>query len=1387
MRASGKIAQRLNAGFIAGIFSLAVLVAPEAAQAAKTVTISTASTTITEGDSGKKDVTINFILGEFALFYTVFDVRVVAASSTATDNTNRTSCSDPSSNADICYVNAYADIDRGTSGSFKIGILGDMIDEGSGETLALRLEPTEPAKQNGWTQNSNTLILTIQDDDTAASAPAKPTGLKVSAGTSQATLSWTRSTDQSISGYQVQQKKGAGAWSAWTNISGSGRDTVSHTVTGLDNGSEYSFRIRAVNAAGNSAESDAATGTPMAPQVVVTPTELTINEGSGDVYTVVLAGVRPTGNVTIGIKSVAQGRDDRDVGELVFEPYNWNDPRTMTVYAPVIDNQEGYEFKNEFDVSAPGTNYADVEADDVTITVVDTTATLTLADDPAAVTEGANISLSITSDHALVGAIPVKLTFADRASSGFAAADLPGGLVQTLMAEFGSTGGTTGTVTIPTNNDSATSEGAETYTVTLGDDSTRNGYKLGADVTADGTLNDAASGTPTAPGTTKGVTVVPTTLTAAEGGGAGFLVVLDAAPSANVTITVSGDSGDVTFTTQGQGSDGSNWGRLTFTTSNWNVPQWVRVWVREDADMEDDTDVTLTLTASGGGYDMVTIDSVTITVAEDDKTMSPGGAEGNRLPPGSAGPPAAPGSPVEAPRRPRGFEAEAGDGEVALSWSDPGDATITHWQVWVRRGGWSAWTDIAGSGVATTGHTVTGLDNGKRYRFRVRAVNAAGPGVKSRRKFATPLGAPEVSIADASASEGEALVFGVTLSEPAAGEVSVAWRTASGGNHGSAESGSDFVQGSGVARFASGAVRAEVRIETLDDSHDEGRETFAVLLSDARGVVIAHGEATGMIVNSDPMPRSWLGRFGRSVAEQALDGISERMGSAGESARAPGFRGAFGGYALGGDSGLAANGCGSGDGAAPEAVGDGAAAERDCLADRFGFMAGQLSGGHTMDGVSGSGTFGVGAGSSPGHSAWPGFGGGSVLSRPPVRSSGVTAERSLGRLLAGSRFTYTRGEDSGGGVLGFWGRGSQSSFDGREGEVGLDGEVTTALLGVDYAKGRWLAGVALSQSRSDGGYRGAGGAAKTPATDGGIEASLTAAIPYASWRPSERLSLWGAVGHGSGAITLAPGAAESLETAIGWTMAAAGASGELLSFAGGGSLSLVSDALWARTTSARTDGLVGATAGVGRLRLGLEGSKRFALPGGGGLTPKLEIGARRDSGAAETGFGVEIGGGLAWSDPRLGIEFNVEGRALLTHEDGAMRDRGFSASLAYDPRPDSALGLTLALRQDLGSAASGGLDALFAHDPLSRRLGSDQDGRWTMEVGYGLSAFRGRFVGAPQLSYGVSAGAREVGVGWRLAPAAGAPDLGVAVRAVRREGLLEPADHRFDIEFRARW
>ena len=202
------------------------------------------------------------------------------------DNTNvgTTSCSAPSSGADICYPgvfsdNAFVNVNVGTNGSFGIGILGDTVDEGTGETVALRLVPNSLARSDGWTQNSNTLILTITDNDGTTSVPAAPTGLSLAGGNAQVTLTWTDPDNDSITKYQVQQKKGAAAWGSWADISGSDADTVSHTVTGLDNDVAYSFRIRAVNSGGNSAASDWSVITPRSKTITLSATSTSITEG----------------------------------------------------------------------------------------------------------------------------------------------------------------------------------------------------------------------------------------------------------------------------------------------------------------------------------------------------------------------------------------------------------------------------------------------------------------------------------------------------------------------------------------------------------------------------------------------------------------------------------------------------------------------------------------------------------------------------------------------------------------------------------------------------------------------------------------------------------------------------------------------------------------------------------------------------------------------------------------------------------------------------------------------------------------------------------------------------------------------------------------------------
>ena len=74
------------------------------------------------------------------------------------------------------------------------------------------------------------------------------------------------------------------------------------------------------------------------------------------------------------------------------------------------------------------------------------------------------------------------------------------------------------------------------------------------------------------------------------------------------------------------------------------------------------------------------------------------------------------------------LSATAGDAEIALSWNDPGDATITKYQYTQRTadGAWSDWTDIPSSSATTTSHTVAGLTNDTAYTIALRAVKGTG-------------------------------------------------------------------------------------------------------------------------------------------------------------------------------------------------------------------------------------------------------------------------------------------------------------------------------------------------------------------------------------------------------------------------------------------------------------------------------------------------------------------------------------------------------------------------------------------------------------------------------------------------------------------------------------
>ena len=116
-------------------------------------------------------------------------------------------------------------------------------------------------------------------DATPKAVPHAPANLSAAGGNGQVALSWDDPDDTTITGYQYQQAEGEGEFGDWADISGSMATTTSHTVTGLTNGTSYTFAVRAVNdSLGNGAAS-----TVTAVMVPTAPTGLSAAPGDAEV------------------------------------------------------------------------------------------------------------------------------------------------------------------------------------------------------------------------------------------------------------------------------------------------------------------------------------------------------------------------------------------------------------------------------------------------------------------------------------------------------------------------------------------------------------------------------------------------------------------------------------------------------------------------------------------------------------------------------------------------------------------------------------------------------------------------------------------------------------------------------------------------------------------------------------------------------------------------------------------------------------------------------------------------------------------------------------------------------------------------------------------------
>lgn len=137
------------------------------------------------------------------------------------------------------------------------------------------------------------------------------------------------------------------------------------------------------------------------------------------------------------------------------------------------------------------------------------------------------------------------------------------------------------------------------------------------------------------------------------------------------------------------------------------------------------------------------------------------------------------------PGPPTNLRAVPGDGRVTLTWlppEDTGQSAIIRYDYRHAEESddyRSGWDEAAGGSGARTA-TVTGLTNGTRYKFHVRAWNSQGQGepAEARARVGVP---PSASIGDATVNEGDGnAVVEVTITPAASATVFVNYTTVNG-------------------------------------------------------------------------------------------------------------------------------------------------------------------------------------------------------------------------------------------------------------------------------------------------------------------------------------------------------------------------------------------------------------------------------------------------------------------------------------------------------------------------------------------------------------------------------------------------------------------------------
>lgn len=770
-----------------------------------------------------------------------------------------------------------------------------------------------------------------------------------------------------------------------------------------------------------------------------------------------------------------------------------------------------------------------------------------------------------------------------------------------------------------------------------------------------------------------------------------------------------------------------------------------------------------------------------------------------------------------APAKPTGFTATAGNAEVTLSWINPGNNAITKWQYRKRvfQGSWTDgdWTDISGSGSNTTSHKVTGLINGTRYFFQIRAVASSTNGANSDQMEATPTALPVVGIMGGDAvTEGTPASFTVSRTGSTSSALTVLLAVSE-----NSSGGRDFVTGSDEGNksvtIPAGLSSVIYKVPTQNDSTYEpvGRVTVAIRVSNGvytidstkdeaenavndndgpipptpvvsitGGSAITEGETAEFTLIADPPPTGTISvnvrvnDSGDFVVSDETGPRSVSIGSDGsakltvrtddDSTREDGGSitanvQAGTGYTPHSSQASYVIPVTDNDGGKSPPVANNPPRSNTPLAaitDRAArvslLRSGRAVSEQVLDGV----TDRLRASRTPGFR-------GSIAGHDIVRGADWEPERlsmaeSLDQGADGNRQVLTEDDlmtGTGFSVSTGEDNGSNLSFWGRTARSGFS--AGRDKLAFDGKLSSFMIGI--DRFASEDAKLGMmfvhsrGKGTYNEADDKGeIRVRYNSVIPYVGFSLDEGLHAWGALGVGEGKLTLDPeGAGKSTVTDASWRMAAAGIRGVLIEPESmeGFSLDAYADGLLTRTRSDRKDGLEATSERATRLRAGIEGHWEHGLTSSDMLTSRVSIGLRHDGGDAETGTGIEIGAGIAWREPG-GIGVSLDGNKLLNHDDRKFESWSLATTLSYDPNPGTRKGFSAQMGITHGGTGPKG-DPLLDGAGNQGTVDATSRGDWQTGMSYGVSHGNG-MVGSSYMQLGGEEQVTDARMGYRIEP-----------------------------------